>query len=81
MRARVAGFSELIRGDRAEGVVHSLPEARISGGTGGDLAFQRAATGARGLSRLLAPHVLPVGGKIVFLREKEISHGGFGTKF
>lgn len=53
--------------------------ARIGGGTGGDFAFQRVFIRARGPSRLLTPHLLPLDGEVVFLSGKGISHRRFGT--
>jgi hypothetical protein len=73
IRAEVTGLSRFIRYNGAKSVVYSLSEARISGGTGSDLALQCAATHAHGTRKLVAPHVLPVGSKIIVLGE-EIGH-------
>ena len=81
IRAGVAGLSEFVRDNGTKSIVHSLPEARFSGGTSGHLALQRAATRARCPPRLLAPYVFPVSGEIIFLGEEEIGHGGLIAEF
>jgi hypothetical protein len=49
-------LSKFVRSDGTKCIVHSLSEARFSGGTGRDLAFQRAAACACGPPGFLASH-------------------------
>ena len=63
-------LSKFVRSDRTKRTVRSLLEARFSGGSGRDLAFQHAAACARGPLGFLASHILPVSGKIVLLGEE-----------